>query len=55
MSFNTCSRPSELQWQRSKQVGVNHAVVRLPEDPGFDMTDPDHIRAVADRFKQAGI
>lgn len=45
----------DLQWQRSKQVGVNHAVVRLPEDRGFDITDPGHIRAVADRFKQADI
>lgn len=48
------STPS-LQWQLGKQLGVNHAVVRLPEDPDFDMTDPAHIKAVADRFKNAGL
>lgn len=44
-----------LQWQQAKQVGVNHGVVRLPEDRDFDMTDPSHIRAVARRFQEAGI
>lgn len=48
------STPS-VQWQLAKQLGVNHAVVRLPEDPAFDITCPEHIRTVADRFKQAGI
>lgn len=27
----------------------------LPEDEAFDMTDPAHIRAVAERFKAAGL
>lgn len=44
-----------IQWTLGKQVGVNHAVVRLPEDDAFDMTDSAHLRAVADRFKAAGI
>lgn len=48
------STPS-LQWQLGKQLGVNHAVVRLPEDPDFDIANPGHIKAVADRFKAAGI
>lgn len=48
------STPS-LQWQLGKQLGVNHAVVRLPENPDFDITDPAHIRMVAERFKNAGL
>lgn len=48
------SQPS-LQWQLAKQLGVEHAVVRLPEDPAFDMTDPTHIQAVADTFRNAGL
>lgn len=48
------STPS-VQWQLGKQLGVNHAVVRLPEDPDFDITNPAHIKSVADRFKAAGI
>lgn len=48
------STPS-IQWQLSRQLGVNHAVVRLPEDPEFDIADPAHIKAVADRFKEAGL
>lgn len=48
------SQPS-LQWQLAKQLGVNHAVVRLPETPEFDMTAPAHIRAVADGFRAVGL
>lgn len=48
------SSPS-LQWQLAKQLGVNHGVVRLPENPEFDITNAAHIKAVADRFKNAGI
>lgn len=48
------SQPS-LQWQIARQLGVNHAVVRLPETPDFDMTDPAHIKAVAETFKDAGL
>ena len=33
------STPS-VQWQLGKQLGVNNAVVRLPEDPEFDITNP---------------
>ncbi len=45
----------DLQWRLAKQAGVRHAVVRLPEDEAFDMTDPAHIRAVAERFKAEGL
>lgn len=45
----------DLQWQLAKQLGVNHAVVRLPEEPEFDITNPAHIRAVAERFQNAGL
>lgn len=45
----------DLQWELAKQVGVNHAVVRLPETDAFDMTNGGHIREVADRFKSRGI
>jgi len=48
------STPS-VQWQLGKQLGVNHAVVRLPEDPDFDIANPAHIKAVADRFKEHGL
>lgn len=44
----------DLQWQIARQLGVSHAVVRLPETADFDMTDPVHIRTVADRFKSEG-
>ena len=25
-----------LQWKLAKQLGVNHGVIRLPENPEFD-------------------
>lgn len=45
----------DLQWALAKQVGVNHAVVRLPETEDFDITNPAHIREVAERFKSHGV
>ena len=30
----------DLQWRLAKQAGVQHAVVRLPEEEAFDMPDP---------------
>lgn len=44
-----------IQWDYAKQCGVNHAVVRLPEDAGFDLTNPTHWRQVYDRFTNHGI
>lgn len=29
------------QWHFAKQMGVQNAVIRLPEDSGFDLTDPE--------------
>ena len=48
------SAPS-VQWQLAKQLGVSHAVVRLPEDAEFDMTNAAHVKAVAQRFQNAGL
>ena len=39
-----------IQWDYAKQCGVNHAVVRLPEDDAFDLTNAAHWRQVYDRF-----
>ena len=44
----------DLQWQLAAQLGVRYATTRLPEDPEFDITNPGHIKAVADRFQNAG-
>lgn len=43
------------QWQLAKQVGINHATVRLPEDPYFDETNYYHWKVVYDRFMDYGI
>ena len=48
------SAPS-VQWQLAKQLGVSHAVVRLPEDAEFDITSAAHVKAVAQRFQNAGL
>lgn len=44
-----------LQWQLAKQMGVDHAVIRLPEDPDFDCADPAHWQTVYRRFIGAGL
>lgn len=44
-----------VQWELARQVGVRHAVVRLPEDADFDITNPEHIRGVAEQFKREGL
>ena len=38
--------------QRAANCGLQWP---LPEDEAFDMTDPAHIRAVAERFKAEGL
>ena len=40
------SAPS-VQWQLGKQLGVDHAVVRLPEDPEFDISNPADVQEIA--------
>ena len=44
-----------LQWKLAKQLGVNHGVIRLPENPEFDITNRAHMKEVADKFKALGI
>ncbi len=43
----------DIQWRLARQVGVNHAVVRLPDD--MDITSPSEMRAVMDRFTGFGL
>ncbi len=44
-----------IQWELAKQCGVDHGVIRLPEDEGFDLTDKSHWQTVYDRFTDFGI
>ncbi|THF76571.1 mannonate dehydratase [Cohnella fermenti] len=48
------SDPS-VQWTYAKQMGVDHAVIRLPEDKEFDCTNPSHWRLVYERFSNYGL
>ena len=45
----------DLTWDYALQCGVHHAVIRLPEDPAFDPTNPAHWRSVVGRFRSAGL
>ncbi len=42
-------------WDFAKQCGVNHGVIRLPEDDAFDLTDASHWQTLYDRFQSHGI
>ncbi len=44
-----------IQWTYAKQMGIDHGVIRLPEDPAFDVTDVSHWRTMYERFQGAGI
>lgn len=44
-----------IQWEIARQLGVNHATIRLPETEDFDFTDPAHWQTVYDRFRQYGL
>ena len=48
------SKP-DLTWDVALQCGVRHAVIRLPEDDGFDPADPEHLKTVLERFENRGI
>ncbi|MFV0413061.1 MAG: mannonate dehydratase, partial [Oscillospiraceae bacterium] len=48
------STPS-LQWQYALQAGVSHAVIRLPEDGGFDEASPAHWQSLYNRFCAKGL
>ena len=45
----------DRQWDLAQQLGVRHAVVRLPDDPAFDITDRAQIQHVMGRFTARGI
>lgn len=45
----------DIMWDYAKQCGVEGAVVRLPEDSGFDVTKREHWQTVYDRFTDFGI
>ncbi|MBR5307573.1 MAG: mannonate dehydratase [Clostridia bacterium] len=45
----------DLTWDLALQCGVNHGVIRLPEDDKFDLTDKSHWQTVYDNFANYGI
>lgn len=45
----------DLTWDYAKQCGVNHGVIRLPDDGRFDFTDCRHWETVRGRFENFGI
>lgn len=45
----------DIIWDYSKQCGVENAVIRLPEDNDFDITDFSHWKIVYKRFEDFGI
>lgn len=44
-----------LQWDYARQLGIRHAVIRLPEDGAFDEGDPAHWRDLAGRYIGQGL
>ncbi len=42
-------------WDYAKQCGVNHGVIRLPEDEKFDITNYSHWQSVHEKFIDFGI
>ncbi len=47
--------PKDSAWDIAKQCGVEHGVIRLPEDGEFDLTDIIHWQKVYDDFTDFGI
>lgn len=45
----------DITWDYAKQCGVEHGVIRLPEDDDFDITDFSHWESVHKRFIDFGI
>ena len=45
----------DATWDIALQCGVRHGTIRLPEDDSFDVTDREHVRGVAERFRSRGI
>lgn len=50
--YLTCEK--SLQWDYAKQAGISHAVVRLPEDGRFDITDKGHWEQIYRKFAEYG-
>lgn len=44
-----------LVWDYAKQCGVNHGVIRLPEEGTFDITNFSHWQSVYNKFTDYGI
>lgn len=45
----------DITWDYAKQCGVDHGVIRLPEDTEFDICDKSHWESVYKRFTDFGI
>ena len=45
----------DLTWDYAKQCGVNHGVIRMPEDVDFDIIDKNHWKQVYQNFVDFGI
>lgn len=45
----------DLTWDYAKQCGVRHGVIRLPEEPEFDICDLSHWQSVYKNFTDFGI
>lgn len=45
----------DITWDFAKQCGVEHGVIRLPENKEFDITDFSHWKSVYQRFTDFGI
>ncbi len=45
----------DLTWTYALQCGVRHGVIRLPEDPAFDLNSYTHWKELYDRFRARGI
>ncbi len=45
----------DLTWDYAKQCGVNHGVIRLPDDGKYDFTNPAHWEKICTEFKNFGI
>ena len=47
--------PKDSTWDIAKQYSVEHGVIRLPEDPAFDLNDLSHWQTVYQGFRDFGI
>ena len=45
----------DITWDYARQCGVEHGVIRLPEDSEFDICDKRHWESVYKRFEDFGI